>query len=263
MRLTYGLRPIPLTPESNHRLQNRILHFLSTDPSGSWVAEDAGVVIGLSQSFVRDEYWVLSLIATLPTYQGQGLGRQLLQRALSTTDPSSPGTIQSSTDPAAMALYVSAGFSLHPGVIASGKVRKGRVTFDSRVRHSDQSGIDLVNAVDYAVRGSCRPADIRAMLNEPGCQLLVIDDLGYAVTKVDRIITLAARNEEVATALLESALAEMKPDGAVEVNWLTGNQQWAIRTLVAAGVELHPYGPMMVRGMLRPPSPYIPSGGYG
>ena len=30
-----------------------------------------------------------------------------------------------------------------------------------------------------------------------------------------------------------------------------------------AGIELQPYGPVMVRGMDGPPSPYIPSGGYG
>jgi hypothetical protein len=58
-------------------------------------------------------------------------------------------------------------------------------------------------------------------------------------------------------------LAEMGKGNQVEVNWLTANQQWAIRTLVDAWVELVPSGPMMVRGMSGPPAPYIPSGGYG
>jgi hypothetical protein len=47
------------------------------------------------------------------------------------------------------------------------------------------------------------------------------------------------------------------------VNWLTAPQQWAIRVLIGSGVELQPYGPVMVRGMPGPPSPYIPSGAYG
>jgi hypothetical protein len=49
----------------------------------------------------------------------------------------------------------------------------------------------------------------------------------------------------------------------IEVNWLTSAQQWAIRVVVEAGIELLPFGPVMVRGMDGPPSPYIPSGGFG
>ncbi len=117
--------------------------------------------------------------------------------------------------------------------------------------------------VDRLLRGSARAVDIRAMLNEPGNRLLLIDDQGYAVAKDDRIVTLGARDEDAATALLKTALAEMGEGAVVQVNWLTAGQQWAIRTLVDAGVELHPSGPMMVRGLSGPPAPYIPSGGYG
>ena len=56
---------------------------------------------------------------------------------------------------------------------------------------------------------------------------------------------------------------ELVPGETVEINWLTAGQQWAITVLIQAGVELQPYGPVMVRGMPGPPSPYIPSGGYG
>lgn len=262
MRATYGLAVSPINPEDDLRLQNRMRHFLTTDPEGSWVVDDAGVIIGLSQSFVREGHWVLSLLATVPGSQRRGLGRQLLQRSLSTTDPLGTGTIQCSRDPGAMALYASAGFSLHPAVIGHGTVSPGTVHRDPRVRHGDAQQIDVVDAVDRQVRGSARSVDIAAMLQEPGCRILLLEDQGYAVAKDDRIVTLGARNEETATALLETALAEMG-DGKVQVNWLTAKQQWAIRTLVAAGVELSPSGPMMVRGFSDPPFPYIPSGGYG
>jgi hypothetical protein len=58
-------------------------------------------------------------------------------------------------------------------------------------------------------------------------------------------------------------LAEVPEGETIEVNWLTSAQQWAIRLLTQTGVELRPSGPVMVRGMDGPPSPYIPSGGYG
>jgi GNAT superfamily N-acetyltransferase len=263
MRATYGLPVSQMTPNDDLRLQNRMRHFLSTDADGSWVADDAGEIVGLSQSFVREGYWVLSLLATVPGSQRRGLGRELLQFALNNADPLGPGSIQSSRDPAAMALYASAGFSLHPVVIGYGTIYPGTVSLDPRVRHSDAQEIEVVDAIDRHVRRSARSVDIVAMLNEPGCHLLLFEDRGYAVARDDRIVTLGACDEEAATALLSTALAEMGEGKVVQINWLTARQQWAIRTLVASRVELRPYGPMMVRGLPGPPSPYIPSGGYG
>jgi hypothetical protein len=83
------------------------------------------------------------------------------------------------------------------------------------------------------------------------------------VVQEDRVVTLGARDEDAASALLQTALAEMAPGKAVEVSWLTSSHQWAIGVLVAAGVDLHPLGAVMVRGMPGLPTAYIPSGAYG
>ena len=101
------------------------------------------------------------------------------------------------------------------------------------------------------------------MLTQPGTRLLLRGDEGYAVAKDERLVTLGARTEDAASQVLRTMLAETPAGETVEVNWITGSQQWAIRVLVEAGVELQPYGPVMVRNMAGPPSPYIPSGGYG
>ena len=263
MRAKYGLPANTMTEADHLRLQDRMRHFLSTDPDGSWVAEEGGVIVGLAQSFVREGYWVLSMLATAPDSQRRGVGRELLHLAMGNADSAGPGSIQASRDPGAMALYTSAGFSLHPVVTGRGTVRPDSVSVDPRVRHADGQDIEAVAAIDRVVRGSARSVDIVAMLNEPGCRLRMLDDRGYVVAKDDRIVSLGARDEEGATVLLRSALAEVSGGTSVEVNWLTANQQWAIRTLVDAGVELVPSGPMMVRGMAGPPFPYIPSGGYG
>ncbi len=263
MRAKYGLPLTPKTLRDDRRLENRIRHFLQTDPRGSWVAESDGAIVGLSQSFVRESHWVLSLLATVPGSQGRGLGRELLEMALSIASPDSPGTIQCSRDPAAMALYANSGFSLNPSVVGWGRVRAGAVNADPRVQPSDLSALSLVGGIDRAVRGSARGIDIEAMLREEGNRLLVIEDRGYAVARDDRVVTLGALDEDAARALLRTALAGAGPQDTVEINWLTANQQWAITTLIAAGVELRPSGPMMVRGMPGPPAPCIPSGGYG
>jgi ribosomal protein S18 acetylase RimI-like enzyme len=262
---------MPVTGSSiqdERRRQDRTRHFLETDPGGSWVAEEGQTIVGMSQSFVREGYWMLSQLGTVPGRQGRGVGRDLLKLALSHGDPRSPGTIQCSQDPKAMALYTGFGFALHPVVTAWGAIRPGAVTRPpevDRVEAGDvgERELDVISAIDRAVRGSARAVDIVAMLTQPGNRLLLHGDQAYAVAKDERIVTLGARQEESAALVLRAMLAEAPMGEIIEVNWLTSAQQWAVREVVAAGIQLRPYGPVMVRGMNGPPSPYIPSGGFG
>ncbi|HVT41847.1 MAG TPA: GNAT family N-acetyltransferase [Acidimicrobiales bacterium] len=262
---------LPVTGNSiqdEKRRQDRTRHFLGTDPAGSWVAEDGGLVIGMSQSFVREGYWMLSQLGTVPGRQGRGVGKELLRLALSHGDADGPGTIQCSRDPKAMALYSSFGFTLHPVVAAWGAMRPGGMERPADVERYEPEQVtsrqlDIVDAIDRAVRGSARTVDIVAMLAQPGNWLLLHGEDGYAVAKAERIVTLGARTEESATLVLRTMLAEAPPGETIEVNWLTSAQQWAICEIVRAGIELQPFGPVMVRGMDGPPRPYIPSGGFG
>ncbi len=268
MRARYGLPVTASSLKNDQRRQKRTAHFLRTDPAGSWVAEDDGVIVGLSQSFVREGYWVLSQLGAVPGRQGRGLGRELLRLAHSHGDPHSPGTIQCSRDPKAMALYSTVGFDLHPVVAAWGPIRPGAVERPPEVIRYEGAAVtevqlDIVTAIDRAVRGSARTIDVQMMLSEEGNRLLLHEDQAYAVAKDDRIVTLGALNEASAALVLRTMLAEAPPGETVEVNWLTAAAQWAITVLIAAGVEFQPYGPVMVRGMPGPPHPYIPSGGYG
>ena len=79
------------TIQDERRRQDRTRHFLGTDPGGSWVAEEGETIVGMSQSFVREDYWMLSQLGTVPGRQGRGVGRDLLKLALSHGDPESPG----------------------------------------------------------------------------------------------------------------------------------------------------------------------------
>jgi ribosomal protein S18 acetylase RimI-like enzyme len=256
------------TIQDERRRQDRTRHFLRTDPGGSWVAEDEGIVVGMSQSFVREDYWTLSQLGTLPGRQGRGVGRELLRLALTHGDPTSPGTIQCSRDPKAMALYTSFGFVLHPVVAAWGAMRPGAVERPAEVTRYEPDAVterelEIVTAIDRTVRGSGRSVDIASMLAQPGHRLLLHAGDGYAVARDDRIVVLGAREESSATLVLKAMLAEAPAGETIEINWLTSAQQWAVRVVVEAGIELQPYGPVMVRGMDGPPYPYIPSGGYG
>ena len=256
------------TIKDERRRQDRTRHFLGTDPGGSWVAEDEGIVVGMSQSFVREDYWMLSQLGTLPGRQGRGVGKELLRLALTHGDPHSPGTIQCSRDPKAMALYTSFGFVMHPVVAAWGAMRPGAVERPAEVVRFEPDQVTerelrIVTAIDRKVRGSARTVDIVSMLAQSGHRLLLHAEDGYAVARDDRVVALGARDESSATLVLKAMLAEAPAGETIEINWLTSAQQWAIRVVVEAGIELQPYGPVMVRGMDGPPSPYIPNGGFG
>ena len=269
MLARHGLPVTGNSIQDERRRIDRTRHFLGTDPGGSWVAEDeGGAIIGVSQSFVRDDYWMLSQLGAVPGVQGQGIGRELLRLALSHGDPQSPGTIQCSARsegdgalrrprvPAASRRrglgHHAARFGRPPRRCRAGRTRKGD---RARAGHRDSSPPRRT--------GSARTVDVVAMLAHPGNHLLLHGDQAYAVAADDRIVTLGAHQEESAVLVLRAMLAEAPAGETIEINWLTSAQQWAIGEVVAAGIELQPFGPVMVRGMDGPPRPYIPSGGYG
>ena len=226
MLARHGLPVTGNSIQDERRRIDRTRHFLGTDPGGSWVAEDGDAIIGVSQSFVREDYWMLSQLGAVPGVQGQGIGRELLRLALSHGDPQSPGTIQCSRDPKAMALYAGHGFQLHPVVAAWGIMRPGSVSRpDDVVRVEPEQvterELDIVTAIDREVRGSARTVDVVAMLAHPGNHLLLHGDQAYAVATDDRIVTVGARQEASAVLVLRAMLAEAPPGETIEINWLT------------------------------------------
>jgi hypothetical protein len=48
-------------------------------------------------------------------------------------------------------------------------------------------------------------------------------------------------------------------EGPARVRWITGDQQWAIRALVNARLELTGYGALCVRGTPGTLTPFVPS----
>lgn len=249
--------------EQRRRLESRIGHLRATDPGGSWVAERGGTVIGLGQAFVREKYWVLSMLGVLPAVQSAGVGKALLDRTL-VHGPWDRGTIQASRDARAVRLYSGAGFDTHPVLAAHGSLRpEAHGQPPPGVRPGGLEDLELVGDIDRAVRGAARPQDVTHLLKIDGCSLLIDGDDAYALARPDRIVMATGRHEAAAIRVLRAAIASAPPGGRFEVGWLTSAQQWAIPTVLAAGLDLVPHGPVMTLGMTGPPAPAIPSGGYG
>src|SRR4051812_25738674 len=63
--------------------QRRMTHLVAHDSPGCWVAEDeAGEVVGAVAALRRERLWGLSTYAVRPGTQAKGLGKQLLDAAL-------------------------------------------------------------------------------------------------------------------------------------------------------------------------------------
>jgi len=69
--------PTPKTPPNP-----QLAFWLRKDPGAFWVAEDKGRLVGYAFSFLRGSLWFLADLFVLPTYQGKGIGKSLIERTL-------------------------------------------------------------------------------------------------------------------------------------------------------------------------------------
>jgi len=257
--------PVPeTTPERIEGQRRRIAHFLTHDPGGSWVAELDGNVVGVALALKRQGLWGLSLLVVDPNVQSRGMGRQLLDAALTYADPHMPGVILSSSDPRAMHRYASAGFNLYPQIRATGRPTSSRLQRpELPVRDGTPGDFLLADAVDIVVRGAPRGPD-HELLASVGSMFVVDagDRRGYAYVRDGRVMAVAATDDATASALLWRCLEHISDlNVEAQVDHVAGNQQWAVRIAVAAGLSMSPAGPVFWRGC-SPPAAYLPSGAY-
>ena len=239
----------------------RLRRLLTTDPGGCWIADDAdGGLAGAALAIVREGLWGLSLFIVRPDRQSEGLGGRLLRRALAHGDGWEAGIILASPDPRALRTYRRAGFDLHPTVTAAG-VPAG-VAAAPEVRPFAPEDTAMADEVGRQVRGAAYGDDLAA-LAAGGCELLAHPGRGFLATRAGRLILLVAADEAAAAALLRTMFARAGAGAAVEVEWLTERQGWALDVALDAGLELQlGHGALFVRGDPGPLAPYVPSGAY-
>jgi GNAT superfamily N-acetyltransferase len=257
--------PVPArrSPERSAAWRDRIHHLLAHDPGGCWVAEDDAGIAGAAASMNRELMWVLATFVVRPGVQGKGLGRQLLEAALSHGRGCLRGMLCASEDPLAARRYRLAGFDLHPAMLTWGPVAREVLPVVEHVREGSAADVDLMNSVDRQTRGAAHGVD-HEMLT--GLYRLVVVDrasgTGYAyVEPGGGPYLLAATSRRAATALLWECLAATSPDQPATVPHITAANSWAVDVGMAARMELHTRGYLALRGMA-PPAPYLPSGHF-
>ena len=251
------------SPERAESWRLRIEHLVRHDPRGCWVAEDGTGVIGAAAGMRRDLTWLLATYVVQPGVQGKGVGRQLLDAALSYGSGCLRAMLAASEDPAAVRRYRLAGFTLRPTMLLWGTVPREVLPVVERVREGSAGDVDLMDSVDRQVRDSAHGVDHEILTR---LHRLVVADRptgsGYVyVPEGGGAYLLAATNRRTATDLLWEALAASTPDRPVTVDHITAANEWAVDVGMAARLELWTRGYLALRGM-KPPMPYLPSGHY-
>ncbi|MGF1661706.1 MAG: GNAT family N-acetyltransferase [Kineosporiaceae bacterium] len=254
---------VPAQPSDERQafVREATARFVRRDPGGSWVADDSGTVVGMAEAVRRDGFWGLSMLFVHPDAQSRGIGRRLLDAALTHAEGAGVRMILTSLDPRALRRYSRAGLAVHPVVEAEGAVDRGALPAEPPGRTADASDLDLVAEVDGGLRGS-RVEDVEFLLAS-GARMWVADRgpaRGYVVTRDGPLLMLGATDEVTASGLLWRYLAETP--GKASVWHLTAQQDWAVRVALDARLSVVPAGPLFVSGLDRPPGPWIPSGWY-
>lgn len=250
-------RPVhDLTDEVVVRSRDRILHLLQTDPDSAWVAEVDGEVAGIALALVREGMWLLSSLFVDPRYQGRNLSRELLDASLKTATDRC--WILTTDDTRAVHRFQRAGFDLHPTFTAAGTPARDGLPAVKGLRDYDDDR-DTLDRVTRALRGAAMGPEVDYFLRHDN-RIVVAPGKGFVILRPVGVTWLAATDEDTARDLLSVALAEATVP--VQLDWLSGDQQWAIDVCINAGLRLRPGPTMALRGQPRV-SPYIPCAAFG
>ena len=255
--------PEPRSAEDLESWHRKIAHLLHTDPRGCYVAENATGILGAAFASRREMTWILAVLAVRPGVQGRGVGRQLLDAALSLGAGCLRSMLVASDDPAALHRYRLAGFDLHPLLTASGSVPRSALPVVERVRDGSLGDVELMDSIDRRVRDAAHGVDHQLLMSMH--RLVVADRTtgsGYAyVDKTGRPQLLAATNRRTATDLLWESLASSDPDAPTKIWGISGANQWVLDVATACRLSLRGQNCLALRGM-KPPTPYLAHGLY-
>ena len=206
-----------------------LAHLARTDPERFWMAAAGERTVGFGSAWRRGGLCYLSGLFVLPQWQGRGIGRGLLERAMH-HDPSPAGmtaVVSSAANPVSNRLYAGHGmYPLMPVLYLRGPVpARAREATLGRLEAVLLSAVDLADlrTVDAAVTGIDRTADHAWLLDAGRSGWLLRSrgmPAGYAYLggdgtegddAVGPIATLLAEDQE---AVLGFALAQAAERGA-------------------------------------------------
>ncbi len=272
---------MPITDESSSEMR----HLLRTDPKLAWVASEDSRPIGFSVGFVREELWFLADLFVLPESQGNGVGRELLNRCLAggLERRARIRAVMSREDSGARALYIRAGMAPLFTLITMQGAARGLIDLPSatgKIRHIEPSKVWVrrLGDLDETIWGHRRDREHRFWLDEYKFTCLAIADgpgriLGYAYYSSAasrppwncvprRIGPVAARTARLQLSLLRAigdAFGAEDTD-RVEIG-IPGINMTVLASLLGAGFKIDHVGQFMASRTFGRFDRYLPSGG--
>jgi GNAT superfamily N-acetyltransferase len=212
-----GLRPVALREPTFQRFAH------TEDPSGLWVAEAEGTIIGFAFSWMRQRFWYLAQLFIRPDIQARGIGQALMSRTLEQAahyGAENRALITTGYNMASTGLYIRNG--LYPReplyrLVAPAVALAGELVADSGMEATPLGAFPghyaWLDTVEEAVIGFRRETQHRFMQSIPGMRALRIDaggrPAGYAYVSAEGHIgpLLAAPEADEATVVLSAIRA--------------------------------------------------------
>lgn len=224
-------------------------HLQRHDGERCFVAEAGGRIVGYSAAFVRADTWFLASLFIDPAHQGIGVGRRLLELAL-TDAPRRRLTISDAIQPVSNALYIKHGLFPTTPILgfrgpASAEVASDLVASEvtqSALAALDRAAYGFDRSVDHAFWGTRAVATLWLERGEP---------VAYSYRSPNgRIGPLAGRDEAGAAAALAAELAR-QPSHVIDI---PGTSTSLVRVAVEAGLRLvAPPGLLLLSEGVEPP----------
>ena len=226
---------------------------LAEEAEGCWVAEQNGMVIGVTAANLRSPLWYLAYLFVDPDSQETGIGGELLRRALTHggQDAAMRGLITFAYNPVSISLYLRYGMlpvePLYAQETTAAAVRErlaGREMLQHERVDSGDGAAGLLAAIDSSVLGIDRLNVHRYLLQLPGtvCHVFAAagEPRGYAyVSTSGRVGPVAAAAPLSFERVLQTALltAAASSAGMVSVT-LPGSNGPAMRLAIEAGMRI-------------------------
>jgi GNAT superfamily N-acetyltransferase len=229
------------------------------------VAELDGRLVSICHAVVRDHLWFLSAFWTLPGFQGQKIGRPLLERVREEGSRAGATTFftWSSTDLQAMATYMKLG--MLPGYQTLTFMGEPRGVADERAGY-ETVPLDRAVAlsIDERIRETRREMDHefwQSVLKAEGRQVVRAGSVvGYYYAGNGTVGPAAWLDAEDADAVLESAARAASAQGEQIRLMIPGPNHAAIRFALRSGLKLSAYAHLLTTAPLGQMDKYLASG---
>jgi ribosomal protein S18 acetylase RimI-like enzyme len=194
---------------------------LRDDPRGAWLAEDNGEIVGFALSWVCDRLWFLAELFVAPGQQGQGIGKELLGRALlhaSEAGATDKSLITFAFNVVSQGLYVRHGLlprvpiHLCSAERESLMLRAQSLSLRATPIRTIDADLEMLRQLDIATLGVSREKHHRYLLGDPRMQGVFLEDegerVGYAyIAETGHIGPLAVLHAHAMPGAFSAALA--------------------------------------------------------